>query len=220
MTTNLPATERVILTKVEPSEGYWRFVIPSEKRDIRLSTHLNQADTQEGHARAVSDLGLRAGSYKDYFQGAFSALYELRNKGGEVEQARQFLQDAMRTKYPSTLTRIRYNPRGEKDAIIHNFGTDSPEEISIDFSGVDMPISEMPLEVCLALTGKTPQETGEIMSYLNGGTSSYLWRVNSKPVQRDERVARFFAGSSRAGLSCDGSLAYRYPALRVGRKKS
>ena len=216
---NLPATERVTLLKVEPSEGYWQFLIPSEKRDIRLSTTLSPADTQEAHAKYVSPSGFRIASYKGHFQ-VFSALYELRNKGAEVELARQFVRDTMRTQFPSTSTRLQYNPEGQKDAIIHNYGTDSPEEILVDFVGSDMPIDKMPLEVCLALTGKTPQEAGEIMSYINDRTPVYLWRVNSKPAQRDERVARFVAFSDRAYLDCNWGTDDRYPAFRVSRKKN
>jgi hypothetical protein len=203
------------MQKVEPSECYWQFIIPSEKRDLKLSTQLNAPATQEEHAKSISPLGLYAGSARDNFE-IFSALYELRNKGGEVENARQFIQNALRNSYPITLTRIRYNPAGQKDIIIHNFGKASKQEIEMDVVGLDMPLGQMPLELCLALTGKKPQEAEEIIKYLNQ-TSAYLWRINSKPSQVRERVVRLVAYSDWAYLNCYCRfLANRYPALRVG----
>jgi len=214
MANGIQATERVLMQKVDPSEGYWQFVIPSEKQDLRLSTQLNVPATQEDHAKYVSPLGLSAANLRDTMR-VFSALYELRGKGGEVETARQFIQNAMRTRYPSTSTRIVYMPSGQKDIIIHDFGRASMQETPKDFTDADMPLSQMPLEVCLALTGKTPQETSEIISYLNGNTPSYVWRINRKPTQRDERVVWFFAYSDWSYLYCIRGPADQFPAFRV-----
>lgn len=213
----LQATERVVLQKVEPSEGFWQFIIPSENADLKLSTQLNTPNTQEGHAQYVSEKGLYAGTCKDVFR-IGSALYALRGKGGQAEQARRFMQNAFRTQFPSTQTRIAYTPLGEKDIIIDNIGKASRQETLVDFTGIDVPLRQMPLELCLALTGKTPEEASEIMSYLNDRTPSYLLRVNQKPKQRTERVVRFGAGSDWAGLGC-WYPAVCYPALRVRRKK-
>ena len=45
------------------------------------------------------------------------------------------------------------------------------------------------------------QEIQDVYTWFTG-VPPYLWRVNSKPREKDERVAGFFAGSDRANLDC------------------
>ena len=54
----------------------------------------------------------------------------------------------------------------------------------------------------------------DVFKWLNE-TQTYIWRVNSKPRQRDERVAGFVAISGRADLCCSGHPDYSDPSLGV-----
>ena len=196
--TGLPATERVV-GFVEPSIGY--FIIPSEQGDIELASTLLPAMTQDKLA-TYSQEGFHALSIPEHFE-LFDDLYTLRDKGGEVENARQFVRRSIRH-FLTTLTRLLYQPEGN-DRVIHGYGTKSPVEKQVDLVGQDGNILEvLTPEVSLALTGKTPEQVAELMKYING-TKAYVWRLNNKPKSIEERVARFDAGSGKAYLSCSWS---------------
>jgi hypothetical protein len=212
-----PATERIV-SYVTPSSGYW--VIPSKNEDFYLAQALTPAMTQEDAAKLISPEGFALVDVPTHIR-LFKAMYDLRDKGGEVEKARMFLQTTMRNNFPNTSTRVAYMPKG-KDVITHGYGTKSPSKIRVKFVGEDGLVNEvLSQEASLALTGKKPEEVAEVMSYLNQ-TPAYLWRVNSKPSQIDERVARFYSDSIRAGLYGGRDPAYRYDSLgvRVVRKKN
>ncbi|MBU2639760.1 MAG: hypothetical protein KKG75_03580 [Nanoarchaeota archaeon] len=201
--TKLPATERVV-SYVEPSTGYW--VIPSEKGDIALAQNLLPSMTQEQAARYTHEERFHPMSVPEHFE-LIGNLYLLRETGGEVEDARQFLRTALRNDFPLTLTRLSYQPQ-ENDRIIHGYGTDAPIEHQVDLVGDSGNVLEvLSQEDSLALTGKTPEEVAELMQYING-TPAYVWRLGKKPQSVDERVAGFIADSSRALLSC-----VRYPRV-------
>jgi len=198
-----PATERVV--QYATPSPYW--VIPSEKGDFHLSQNLLPAMTQAESAKYISPEGYQTLALPGHIE-LFGAVKDLSDKGGDVEQARQFLQTALRNNFPNTQTRVRYMPRG-KDKIIHNYGRESQKIILANLIGEDGRLSSvLSLDASLALTGRKPEEVEEIISYINK-TPAYFWRVTSKPAQKDERVVGFDAGSGGAGLSC-----YRFPGDR------
>jgi hypothetical protein len=206
-----PATERIV-SYVTPSSGYW--IIPSENEDFYLAQALTPAMTQEDAAKLISPEGFALVDVPTHIR-LFKAMYDLRDKGGKVEKARMFLQTTMRNNFPNTSTRVAYMPKG-KDVITHGYGTKSPSKIRVKFVGEDGLVDEvLSQEASLALTGKKPEEVAEVMSYLNQQTPAYLWRVNSKPSQIDERVAWFDSGSSGAYLYCSGDPTDRVDSLRV-----
>jgi len=70
-------------------------------------------------------------------------------------------------------------------------------------------------EVLTAIFGTEDiKKINEVFQWINQ-TNAYLWRLNSKPSKRDERVVGFGALSGGLFLSCDGYPAGRYPAFRV-----
>jgi hypothetical protein len=204
------ATERVVGFN-PPSEGYW--IIPSETGDILLANTLLPPMTQDKSATYASKGGFHSMSMPEHFELA-GALYELRNKGGEAEQARQFIQASMRASSLNTQTRLIYTPRGD-DRIIHGYGTGSPIEKNVELVGGDGNVLEvLTPSASLALTGKTPEQVTELLQYINE-TPAYVWRLNKKPASIEERVARLYADSGRANL-----VGYRdpqggYPSLGV-----
>ena len=147
------------------------------------------------------------------YHSIFTAISKVNNK--DAEQAREFIKKEMRAKYPMTLTRIRYNPKG-KDEVINNFNMDDEYEIQADFVGKDGYIKDVSDKDYLKAILGTDNiaEINQVYQKINQ-TDAYIWRVNKKPKSIDERVARFDACSDRVNLGCDGDLSGRGPALGV-----
>jgi len=152
------------------------------------------------------------------FYGLVKALYSAKDdstKAQEVEEVKNFLKDTSRARWLMTLTRIAYQPSGE-DIITHNFGTREKYEEKTDFVGLDGLLTDKATPAsCKALLGSdNVQEISNVFQWLNG-TNTYIWRVNSRPNQLIERVARFGAGSGRAALNCDRNPSYSDESLGV-----
>src|SRR3989344_4184184 len=121
----------------------------------------------------------------------------------QKEEIRRFIQEQIRSKYPMTLTRIAFSPRG-KDKIIHNFGTNEQYNLEEDIVGPDREIKSEDRNALNALLGTDNiHEINEVYNWINN-TPTSIWRVNQKPEQIEERVAGFSANSDRFYLSCGG----------------
>ena len=142
------------------------------------------------------------------YHALFTALYKQKDnpqKRDEIEEARKFIQKQMRERWLTTLTRIAYQPKGE-DRIIHNYGTNEQYELEENIVGEDRfiePGDENTLKALLLMDDI--DEINSVYHWLNQ-TNVYLWRLNSKPENIDERVAGFSADSDWASLFC-----VRYP---------
>jgi len=132
----------------------------------------------------------------------------------DAKKLRQFLAQSF-SRCPNTLTRIAYNPKGN-DKIMHNYGTS--DEYSIDelVVGPDRFIQKIPDQKVLeSLLGtQDVAKINEVSQFVNG-TNAYIWRLNSKPTKKEERVARFGADGGRLLLICFGDPLVGYPAFRV-----
>ncbi len=139
--------------------------------------------------------------------------YELRDED-QSKTLQQFLRSGLRT-FPNTLTRIIYNSSGE-DRVIHNYGTSDEYSLQGDIVGSGGFVSELSDKTVLEkiIGTQDTQKINEISQYVNG-TDTYLWRLNSKPKQKDERVARFDAIGGRLGLDCCRHPRDEGPAFRV-----
>ncbi len=160
--------------------------------------------TQDESATKVFPGGFHTASIQDVFL-IGGELYRLRNAEGKVGQAvnsaREFIEREIRSNLLNTQTRINYQPIG-KDAIIHNYGTPQAVSKDADFVGRDGEIRDvLTLEQSLVLTGKTSNEVLSIMEYLNG-TNGFVWRLNEKPKNVDERVVWLDAYSGGFDLDC------------------
>ena len=116
-------------------------------------------------------------------------VYELRD---ENEALRDFLRKGLR-KFSNTLTRIVYNTSG-MDCVIHNYGTSDVYSKDSTIVGSDGWINELTDSHVLEeiLGTQDTQKINNVSHYING-TASYLWRLNSRPKQKEERIARFDA---------------------------
>ena len=141
--------------------------------------------------------------------------YEFKNQNPEnSERLRQFLRQSFR-RYPNTLTRIAYEP-SEKDKIIHNYKTSDEYSIDTEVVGPDDFVQNISdKKVLESLLGTQDiARINEVSQWVNG-TNGYLWRSNSKPEKKEERVAGFYAGDDRFGLDCGRDPRDGYPAFRV-----
>lgn len=212
--TKLPATERVVRYS-PPSGGY--FTIPSEERTLFLADKLIPPMTQDQAGGHTLEGGFHALSMLEHFD-LIADMYALRNAGGDIEKARQFVRNAMGKSFPNTLTRLLYQPEG-KDKIVHGYGTKSPIEKQANLVGPAGEIVEvLTPEASLALTGRSPEEVAELMQYING-TPTYVWRLTAKPESVDERVAGFDANPGGAVLFLNGYPRGSIPLLGVRREK-
>ena len=135
--------------------------------------------------------------------GIVTRLYEQRSQAG-VEAIRAQVQAWTREKWLMTTTRIKYNKKGQ-DEVIHNYTLPDEERIDTSFVGPDEWIkgSTTPEAVQVLLgTSQSMLEINTVYRWLSG-TDTYLYKVNTKPSQPDERVARFDASSDGVGLYCN-----------------
>ena len=102
-----------------------------------------------------------------------------------------------------TVNRIKYTPSG-KDTIIHNYGLKDQYEIQENIVGREIELvkdTSNPKVYQAILSSDNRAEIQNIYKWITG-KSTYLWRVNQKPENIDERVAWFYAFSVGAYLSC------------------
>lgn len=130
-----------------------------------------------------------------------------------------FLQKGLQ-RYPNTLTRVVYNPKGEQDETIHNYGTSDAYSIMRDIVGEDTWIKNLEDLTVLEplLKTKDVKRIDEISNAINR-TPMYLWRFNSKPSEKTERVVRFDADDDWLCLYAGGNPSVECPAFLVEKVK-
>jgi hypothetical protein len=195
-------------------EAGWRFMSKNGSEALFLYRDLTPPLTQDDLAK-IEDVADAPTLCK-----LFGLMYGLRDEK-ETENARQFIQNALRKGYPSTLTRIAWMPKGSRDIVMQRYGTRNQTQETINLVGSDGEVQEvLEANACKALTGTTPANVKKYIDWINETNYTGIRRFNSKPEQREESVVWLDAYSNRADLNC--VVRYptgRYPALRVSRKK-
>jgi hypothetical protein len=206
--------ERVIYVPERKVEAGWRFKSRKGNEEFFLYRDLTPSLRQDDLVK-LEDVADVSTLFK-----LFEVMYDLNAEKG-TEDVRQFIQDVFRTKYPSTSTRIAWMPKGSKDIIMQRYGTEGQTEKTINLIGSDGEVQKvLRTDACRALTGTTPSNVKKYLDWTNGTDYTGVWRFNSRPEQRTERVVRFYADSDGALLDCFNRFpADCYPALRVSRKK-
>ncbi len=141
------------------------------------------------------------------------SIFDSAVKSGDSDLM-NFIQSGLR-KYPNTLSRVIYNHSG-KDEIIHNYGTSDAYLLTGDVVGPDGWIKDInykkSLELLIGI--KDTMKLDKISQRINK-THMYLWRINSKPSEKIERVVRFGAGDYRLFLYAGRDSSNVFPAFRV-----
>ncbi|MBI2507535.1 hypothetical protein HYV89_01135 [Candidatus Woesearchaeota archaeon] len=194
---------------------------------VDLSKSLLEAKTQDEHAQAAIESKKTNGFFfhsYPLFHSIASALEQNRNNPRfkeKIEEVRLFIKDAALKNWLTTSTRIIYNPKNEKDIVMHNYKQPEQYLLELDsFIGNDCFITskdavnvESPLK-CLLDTSQSIQEINSVYKWLTD-VNAYLYRVNSDRQEKDERVARFYAESDGVFLYCYGGPRGSNPALGV-----
>ena len=170
------------------------------------------AKTQEQWAdyskQAQKSNGFYAGDFPLY-HAIFTTLFKNRNgkQKDNIEEIRQFIKQKMIEKWLTTLTRIQYNPKKQKDKVMHNYNMPDQYIIEADsFIGKDGLIKDTanvkePLHALLS-TQQDVKEINNVYKWLTD-VDARIWRINSEVKNPEERVARFNVNSDRASLDCD-----------------
>jgi len=149
----------------------------------------------------------------------------------EIEEIREFVGKQFAQRFPLTLTRILYQPKAKgsvEDILIQNKGMDDEYSERVGFVGPDEWVKDSKTpQAYKALFGSDDlAEINAVYNWLTG-KNAYLWRVNSRSSKVDERVARFWAYSGRAGFSwyrdpagASASLGVRYARVARGATKN
>ena len=190
---------------------------------VDVGKELLPGGTQEEHARRR----IQAATTNEYyapdfplFHGIINTLYQ--NREGEfkdkIEAAKTALANLINGKYLMTLTRVSYNPSGGA-VITHNYlQTDEYQSTVSDCVGPDGDITTAAnaRELLQALLGtaQSPQEIAQVYTWLRGKPTR-IWRVNAKPKNVVERIARFGADSDGSGFGCDGGVDGSVASPRV-----
>ena len=142
-------------------------------------------------------------------------------KEQNAEEARKFLQEQARAKWLMTITRIRYAPIG-LDEIMHNYKTKDQYKKQVDFITPDELIknTKKPESYQALLdTQDSVKQINSVFKWLNK-TDTYAWKINEKPDNLIETVARFVADSGWAYLGCDWDPDIAFASLGVRRAKN
>ena len=206
-------------TNLETLEDFWTignveyrngiYTVDLAKELLDNGNTKTQEQWAEYSKQAKQNNSFHTGDFPLY-HAIFTTLFNNRNgkQKNDVEEIRQFIKQKMVEKWIMTLTRIQYNPKKQKDKVIHNYNLPDQYPIETDsFVGDDGYIKstnnvKAPLQTLLD-TKQNVNEINDVYKWLTD-VDAYLWRVNSEVKNTDERVARFVAFSVRAYLDCDG----------------
>ena len=206
-----PPPGREAETRIHTTENFWTIegvLYRGKVHAVDLAKTLldnGTAKTQDRWIDYTREARTRNEFYLPDFpllHGIVTRLYEQRSQAG-VEAIRAQVQAWTREKWLMTTTRIKYNKKGQ-DEVIHNYTLPDEERIDTSFVGPDEWIkgSTTPEAVQVLLgTSQSMQEINTVYHWLSG-TDTYLYKVNTKPSQPDERVAGFIADSDMVYLNC------------------
>ena len=210
------------ISYTSPGEGFWTIpgvVYKRETRTYRLFEQMTPEMTQDNLSEFYEQEKQKGNPHPTdmpLIMAIASRAYGLiDNSPQEAEELRNLLKNSFRT-FPNTLTRIIYNPSGE-DKIIHNYKTSDQYSLDGKVVGLDSRIDEISDKIVLEKLLGTQDviQINKVSQWINK-TNSFIWRLNSKPKTKDERVARFDAfGDGRFDFYCDRDLLGGYPAFRV-----
>jgi hypothetical protein len=137
---------------------------------------------------------------------------------------RQHIQKLLRQGM-NTQTRAIIAPEGYgQDSLIEGIYTPEAKQVPVNLIGKAGLMKESELDETIEkLTGQSKETLAKLLGYFNETPNhiKFFPYGETRPEQIQERVARFYADSDWAVLSCYlRNPDDRYPAFRVSRKKS
>ena len=200
----------------QPSEGFWdipEVAYRGKTANYRLFERMTPAMNQDKLAGLYGTEKQKGNPHPT----DMPLIWAIATRAFELDgnaQLQDFLKSGFR-EFPNTLTRIAYSPSGE-DKITHNYRTHDEYSLTANVVGPDDWISNISDKNLLGylLGNDNVTRINQVSNFINE-TNTHLWRLNSRPKQKDERVARFVADGDRLYLGADGLPLYGYPAFRV-----
>ncbi len=195
-----------------------------EYRNGIYTVNLAKSLLDNGKAKTQSDwieYSKKAKQNGDFYVGDMALQYSMfkslsSQTNSESLEARDFIKKSMRENWNwlMTTTRLRYNPQGN-DEVIHDYTMPTELKIGVELVGPNRFIDTNDSNALEALL--LDQDIARVNSVFNfiNGTNAYIWRLNSRPKNVDERVARFDAFSVGASLSCSGGPVVAFSSLGV-----
>ncbi len=208
------------ITKFWEDEGY--FIIPGvfHKGEIgtyRLFEQMTPKMTQDKLSEFYEQEKPKGNPYPTgapLIWAIAKKAYELEDPNSKTsKKLRKFIQTGFQ-RYPNTLTSVIYSPSG-KDRIVHNHRTSDEYFIDAHVVGPNDWINEIPDKNILEklLGTSNIKQINDVSQWINK-TNIRIWRLNSKPKTKDERVAGFGA-YDWLDLNCYRDPLRECPAFRV-----
>ena len=147
----------------------------------------------------------------------FSVIEDAANSGNK--DLINFIREGLQ-KYPNTLSKVFYNPRGQNDETIHLCNTSDAYAIIGNIVGKDGFIKDIDNKNALKyLIGtKDIQKINRTSNKINA-KPTFIWRANSKPNEQLEEIVRVYAFSDRFLLLAGGDFFGVYPSFLVEQVK-
>lgn len=207
---------------LEDRADHWRVedvVYRDGVYSVDLAKKLLPARTQDEHARHA-----REARQTNDFHAAEAPLYHsvfttiFRNHDSQQQAIREQIRSrAFFNRWLMTLTKIIYTPTGQ-DTVIHNVGLPDQYEVNENITGPNEWLNwrSNTDKLYRALLG-TEGISGirEVYMWIARKEYTYLWRLDHKSTNNDERVVGFYTDRQRVGLNCKGKLSYICASLGV-----
>lgn len=201
---------------ISPSEGYFEITgvewkgKPHTYRLYDKMTDLMNQDKLAEFSRREKEKG------NPYAIGSpqFIAICDSAVKSGNEDLMNHIHSDLR--KCPNTLSRVIYNPLPLRDKSVHEYGMPDEYSLTGKIIGRDCWIKDIENKKSLEFLAGTAdiEKLNEISQGINH-TPMYLWRVNSRPSKREERVVWFNANDGGLNLNANRNPLIEYPAFRV-----
>jgi hypothetical protein len=206
-------------TRIVSASDFWKIPDIHYREEVLtadLSSKLLPVRTQQQHAehRNLAQEGEFVTADMPFYIAMFKALFEQKDALEYAGQARDFIRDTMRQRFPITLTRIAYSPE-DKDTVTHNYGTKDGYKVRANIVGHDGLIQRGDKTALNAVLGTGDVKgLNKLFNWLNG-TDLSIYRFNEKLKVETEAVARLLTGLDFARVYCSGLPDYAIASLGV-----
>jgi len=219
------------ISYTSPNEGFWPISGVDYRGEIgtfKLFEKMTPAMTQDHLSEFYERERAKGNPYpmdSVLHFAIMNAFYDIRNVSPMNKKFRDFLQqnsEKLRNflqtgfqRHLNTLTRIIYNPSGE-DKIIHNYKTSDEYSIDEHVVGPDDWMKDIQDKKVLEVLLRTQDvvQIDKVSQWINK-TNTCIWRLNSEPKTKDERVVSFRTFPYRFIFDCSESPLGEHPAFRV-----
>lgn len=169
-TTQAPSTSMIIRPRGSDLQYAW---------DADLTRSALQKDHNPEHLASTID----------YFV-SMKHVAAARHGNGTLAQLRNAFRGDFKPNWMMTGTRAQYNPEGTQDVLIHNWRTVAREiRLGVNLTGADGWLADLPDAAQLTTAYFGTDDVRDVVAVIEAvsGKKPYVWRLNEKPKQTQER---------------------------------